>query len=167
MKWYDLRYCRADQLLKTLAIKTIPVDILHITNLLEVPVFWNKTMKEDGLLYMNLESRKAEIHVKYGASQNRFRFTVAHELGHLLQHDFDELIHRDMNNQNQTVKEREANSFAARLLIPTESLLYYLQCAGGLFKEHHIKELASIYKVSYNTMYYRLNNMNWLDKDSK
>ena len=164
MKWYQLRYCRADQLLKLVSIKTIPVDILRICNILEVPVFWNKTMREDGLLYMNLETKKAEIHVKQGAPKYRFRFTVAHELGHLLQHDFDELIHRDFNGQNQTVKEREANSFAARLLIPTENLLWHLQCAGGLFKEHHLKELAIIYNVSYETMYYRVNNMNWLEK---
>lgn len=166
--WRDLRYLRAEEVIKKLGLKPNPtVDVLAITKTLGIPVFWNKTMQAQGRLWQDTERGLAEIHVAQGAPRDRFRFTVAHELAHLLLHDFDEPLHEDFHDQPQTVKEREANSFAARLLIPTGQLLWFKQLAGGPFKQEHIKELALLFRVSENTMFYRVNNLDWIDPSLK
>ncbi len=58
-------------------------------------------------------------------SENRKRFTIAHELGHYFLHSdslqqglVDNILHRENGIINQ--KEQEANTFAANLLMPSE-----------------------------------------------
>lgn len=159
--WMHYRYCKADELLQSLGMSSLPIDVIKIANILDVPVFVGEDMQEDGVLYMDIQQQLARIYVKKGAPSNRSRFTIAHELGHLMMHDFDGVIHRDTANQEQNIKEREANSFAARLLIPTEQLLIYKHLAGGAFAEENVPELAHIFRVSQDAMYYRIKNMRW------
>lgn len=54
-------------------------------------------------------------------SDDHFWFTFFHELGHLLIHG-DKLTFIDGETTDETIKEREANDFASRTLVPQEHL---------------------------------------------
>lgn len=99
---------------------------------------------------------------------NRQRFTIAHELGHLLLHKGEVHIDRSFRiNKRDGVsslggdpEEIEANRFAAELLIPFEML------AGDLLvrdidveNEGEIKILAKKYQVSLQAMTLRITNI--------
>lgn len=92
-----------------------------------------------------------EIVIGYNASQhpNRQRFTIAHEIGHLL------LGHThqgsDYESDSKEFKEIEANHFASELLMP-ENILK----DDYLFKGIDPKILASNYQVSEQAMWLRL-----------
>jgi Zn-dependent peptidase ImmA (M78 family) len=93
-------------------------------------------------------------------SEVRQRFTVAHELGHmLLRHGpsfKDSAIH--FSSGIQSIKEREANSFAMELLMPKEVLdwLVYKE------KVHDVEAMAVKLKVSGAALHYRLVDLGYL-----
>ena len=88
----------------------------------------------------------------------RQRFTIAHELGHfLLGHELGEKIIDDVFDR-PTDKEKDANEFAAQLLMPTDFLK---QDVG---KKMKIPDLARRYKVSEQAMSIRLLKTGLIDR---
>ena len=98
---------------------------------------------------------------------NRRNFTAAHELGHFLLHDFDEVhvdrdfkvwLRNDASSQGTNVEEKEANLFAAELLMPAHFLARDVDNIGtiDLINEEVLQELASRYGVSTQAMTFRL-----------
>lgn len=62
------------------------------------------------------------VGINSNMSKGRQRFTLAHELYHLLyQNGFDNLIICDKSNRDE-ISEKEADNFASRLLMPEEAL---------------------------------------------
>ncbi len=109
------------------------------------------------------------IGVEAQQSPQRKRFTIAHELGHLLLHDGDE-VHVDRNfrinlrspvsSRAEDIEEIEANAFAASLLMPINFLLSDLRDLSlDIENEDQISELADRYQVSTQAMTYRLTNI--------
>lgn len=93
----------------------------------------------------------------------RQRFTIAHELGHLLAED-DQELHLDADIQACSKKdgsEMRANAFAAAFLMP-ESVLHAAVNEAGLTREH-FAALASELSVSPTTLAYRLQNLGLID----
>lgn len=106
----------------------------------------------------------------------RKRFTMAHELGHLLMHNFT-TPHADANSafkvrlrdslssDGSVLEEIEANQFAAELLIPEELLLPRLRELGFDYGSEEVdvqKKLASLAKafgVSMQALQVRLANL--------
>lgn len=85
----------------------------------------------------------------------RQRFTVAHELGHFaLGHEDSP---RDSGNffSSRDPKERQANRFAAALLMP-ESLVRHYYTNGA---DRSVAALAQLFGVSKDAMGYRLINL--------
>lgn len=74
---------------------------------------------------------------------NRIRFTTAHELGHIESGHLDTInclgltmiAHYDNDNQN-SIFENEANSFASNLLAPLPEIINYLLKCGFNFTTH-------------------------------
>jgi Zn-dependent peptidase ImmA (M78 family) len=106
------------------------------------------------------------IGVEKTQSKQRQRFTIAHELGHLLLHEGAE-VHFDRNfrvnlrspisSKAEDVAEIEANAFAASLLMPISFLLSDLRDKTiDLENEIQIGSLADRYEVSAQAMTYRL-----------
>lgn len=85
---------------------------------------------------------------------HRKRFTVAHEIGHLV------LGHTQKNYEHteRSLEETEANQFAAELLMPLEILKEDLRTIKN------VKELAKKYIVSEEAMWRRLMETNLLPK---
>lgn len=90
----------------------------------------------------------------------RQRFTIAHELGHfVLKHGTrfrDNTQNFSLNNFDE--KERDANRFAAEILMPKIAVDYCIE-------KQNIKtvsSLAEIFQVSTTAMRFRLQNLGWL-----
>lgn len=114
------------------------------------------------------------IHIGYNKSnpENRVRFTIAHEIGHYLLHakdaklfvDKDEkILYRDRNSSTgELLKEREANSFAAALLMPEKLLRKEIQKYKGS-QEKFISAIAKKFSVSEQAITIRLTNLGLID----
>ena len=103
---------------------------------------------------------------------NRQRFTIAHELGHLEMHrelitstvhvdkKFPVLMRDSVAATGTDEIEIAANSFAAALLMPQELLEKALgTVAFDIEDSSPLDELAKRFKVSRQTLEYRINNM--------
>lgn len=83
-------------------------------------------------------------------SRGRIRFTIAHELGHImLGHNAEENPSK-INFYSKNEKEANANVFAAELLVPSSML------KKEPLKDMSVAELAKKYDVSDDMMFWRL-----------
>jgi Zn-dependent peptidase ImmA (M78 family) len=101
---------------------------------------------------------------------SRQRFTIAHEIGHLvLQHKgelfVDHVVMRRDSRSGQAIdkQEIEANQFAAELLMPEDLVLQSAKRSYEsnvpLTPEELVGQLAKEFKVSPQAMEYRLTNL--------
>ena len=102
------------------------------------------------------DPKKKIIFVNKEDAPNRQTFTIAHELGHyILGHEPNEygVLPRIPNLVETNPKEKEANCFAANLLVPAKML-------KEIIKKYNLKPdaalLAEIFGVSEEVMKYRL-----------
>ena len=113
------------------------------------------------------------IGVNTATSQRRQRFSIAHELGHLLLHpgkplivDHSVLISKrdNLSSTGTDPEEIEANRFAANILMPHEMILHQLQQDMPIYKfdsrDELIAHMARAFDVSTEAMGYRLINLN-------
>lgn len=77
----------------------------------------------------------------------RFKFTVAHELGHILLDHFKSTAN---SLYMDYIMEREANIFVDELLMPTEAILR---------QRFNAKEVAEIYRVSASAAYNKMTHI--------
>lgn len=172
---YALINAKVDQLLKSARVQRAPVPVDQIARDAGARVVFNDFKGEiSGLLIR----RPGEIVIAADSKQPAFdfaaptarqRFTIAHELGHLLLHEGEE-VHVDkdfrVNLRSQlssaavSVEEIEANSFAATLLMPARFLLGDVQDETvDVEDDRLIAKLARQYGVSNQAMTYRLTNV--------
>lgn len=149
-------------------VRSAPVQVADIARALGVEV--QETPAEDGLsgfLYRDRNQNLAVIGVNADHHPNRRNFTAAHELGHFLLHEFPDVhVDRDFkvwlrngaSSQGVDIEEREANLFAAELLMPSHFLARDVKEIGAidLLEENVLEELASKYGVSTQAMTFRL-----------
>lgn len=93
------------------------------------------------------------VNAEKGITIERQIFTAAHELGHLLLHT--ESYGQDDDGENPE-EEREANSFAGAFLVPPAGLKKEWDDGRGLHWVERILHVKKIFKVSYQTIIYRL-----------
>jgi len=115
---------------------------------------WDSDMVEGGCLEMNTQSGIANIRVQRASTRHRKRFTIAHELAHLMLHEFDGKIHRDARGYPQILIEHEASRFAAALLMPE----HLVKIVAPLYK-YNTSEMAQVFNVSKEAMAYRFQNI--------
>ena len=124
--------------------------------------------KISGFLY--LKEKKPIIFVNYFHPEPRKNFTIAHELGHfILGHsgdlfvDKDLIIYRDSRSKEGKLRqEKEANRFAAELLMPEEMLIEEIvQNEYNLDKSEDVDKLSAKFGVSSQAMMIRLANIGW------
>lgn len=158
----------AGQMLEDHAIALPPVEVEEIAEALGIHVQYEPAENElSGFLLRDLNRRKAIIGVNDRHPENRQRFTIAHELGHYLLHE-QEKLHidrrfqiqlRDGNSsKGESEEEKEANLFAAELLMPASFIQQDLAEVEGLDLEDDaaIADLAKKYGVSTQAMTFRL-----------
>lgn len=156
------------QLLAKHRVRSAPVYVPEIAKALGVEV-QEEPADDDlsGFLYRDRRRNLTIIGVNADQHPNRRNFTAAHELGHYLLHDFDDVhVDRDFrvwlrseaSSQGTDIEEKEANLFAAELLMPAHFLAKDVEKIGtiDLLYEDVLQELAAKYGVSTQAMTFRL-----------
>lgn len=96
---------------------------------------------------------------------NRQRFTIAHEIGHLVLHEqenffVDRLFRRDAKSSEAVDPiEIEANKFAAALIMPEDFLRDDIARETLPLTSDAVERLARQYQVSQQAMTFRLDNL--------
>ncbi len=165
---------KVDSLLIEYDIKKAPVSVSRFakkSSLQLIPYEFGEGIS--GALL--IEDGKATVGYNPKESKVRQRFTIAHEIGHYILHrqnspifyDKAQILFRDENNSSGQRKEREANAFAASLLMPKSMINKELSAIRndkiGITDEEIIKELASRFEVSQIAMTYRLANLGFIN----
>lgn len=159
-----------ENLLKTYHVRSAPVPVEVIAKKMGIEVV-RKEPEDDlsGCLVRDSKHKKVVIGVNPTHHRKRQRFTIAHELGHFLLHE-EEQVHvdggefgiqvklRDSKSSEGTDRdEKEANLFAAELLMPTQFLERDLAHKSfALLDEEAIGSLAAKYDVSTQALTFRL-----------
>lgn len=113
-----------------------PIPVEKLARALNVQIIYVETEDDDlsGFFYRDPLTGKSVIGVNDDHYKTRQRFTIAHEIGHLMLHSFEDL-HYDRKGSGGIFRrsaesatgenrdEVEANCFAAELLMP-EELVY-------------------------------------------
>jgi Zn-dependent peptidase ImmA (M78 family) len=127
--------------------------------------------KDDISAMLFREGKSVVIGVNSAHPKTRQRFSIAHEIGHLLLHDGELFVDKvkRINFRDATSslaiddKEIEANRFAAELLMPRtlvqSEIKKKMEISPRISPERLIKYLASTFKVSAQAMEYRLKNL--------
>jgi len=163
----DIRHDTA-QLLQKHRIKNPPVPVDKIAEALGATVRYSPF---EGELAGMLVRAKGQIIIGVNSLHhpNRQRFTIAHECGHFLLHQGEE-IHIDrtfrINRRNEIsslavdADEIEANRFAAELLMPFDMIMADLRERDiDVENEQELKQLAKRYEVSVQSLTHRITNL--------
>jgi Zn-dependent peptidase ImmA (M78 family) len=174
MKPLRPRYKRIDQkvaeLLHNHGIVEPPVPVDDIARALGAQVVLKNFKDEISGLLMR-SGRSIILGVNKSQSLARRRFTIAHEIGHLIMHSAAlEPVHIDKNfevhlrsgasSTAEDVVEVEANAFAAGLLMPRDFIIADVDGQMLDFEDPQlVKRLAESYEVSTQAMTFRLINL--------
>lgn len=139
----------------------LPVDPIYIANQYGIAVFAEDELDEVGASGDCYFDSKGRPVIRYNPREavTRQRFTIAHELGHILLGHIQpgERAHRDPKRSydayNERPMERQANEFAAQLLMPET----VVRMAAKNNPSTH--DLAHEFKVSADAMGYRIRNL--------
>jgi Zn-dependent peptidase ImmA (M78 family) len=139
----------------------LPVPVQRIAeDLLGLQVLEGSDLGDvSGALYPGVR----EIVLNADEAEARKRFTLAHELGHWVCHCVDRrdrpvfCRHQDVGLSSDRALEREANVFAAELLMPEPELRVVFASHSG------VKELAAEFGVSPLAMQWRLYSFELVD----
>lgn len=133
---------------------------------------WSLPSKISGLSYRGAVT---VIIINRDHPPGRRLFTLAHELGHVLFHLPGGGGERGVDTEvsffasNRDPKEKEANSFAAELLMPTDEIDAFVRRFGHeLQSPSFLPVAARSFNVSPDALFYRLVGKNvyaWTDKD--
>jgi Zn-dependent peptidase ImmA (M78 family) len=171
----------AERLIASNGVKAAPVPVEQLASALGAVV--RREPAEDdlsGFLMRAVVGRRAVIGVNSTHHPNRQRFTIAHEIGHLLLHDGDKIhvdrtgqvyqvnLRSDASSAGTDVDEIEANAFAAELLMPGNLLRVDLADQRTLnlldddVLDTLLKPLARKYGVSPQALTYRLGRLGYI-----
>lgn len=158
-----IEQCASD-VLRAADAKSIPVPVEAIAakNQIRVskaphPSFSGMLIRKNGRALIGVNSNEAPV---------RQRFTIAHELGHFFLHQQKDAFVDYRDNKRdvmRTPRERQANMFAAALLMPSDLLRKdFRQLAELGLTEDDLRTFARRYMVSEDAMRFRLMNLNIL-----
>jgi len=167
-----------EYLLEKQRIKNGAVDVKKIAKSLGAEIKFEPAEDNlSGFLLRDASTKRAIIGVNSKHSEKRQRFTIAHEIGHLLLHK-GEHLHIDRMENGYSVnlrnsessdgtneEEKEANLFAAELLMPKIFLDAELAKHKNLdlFDDDEVlQNLAEKYEVSQQALTYRLNYLGYI-----
>lgn len=168
---------RAVELLYQANAMSAPVDPLKVANALGVRVHY-QTFEDEVSGVLLIQDKDRHILVNKSHHPNRQRFSIAHELGHLVLHDQkgnrlfidthlrlyqrvgapNSAAYSEPGSATTPQEEREANQFAAALLMP-RPLLETATFERDLWDEIDISTLATNFAVSEQAMAIRLQQL--------
>jgi Zn-dependent peptidase ImmA (M78 family) len=147
----------------------VPVDVAAIARSYNIDV--RHRALEDSVSGMLLikDGQAAIVGLNSSHHSNRQRFTLAHELGHLLMHgdntkvfvDGSQLFFRDeASSEGTRTQEIEANAFASALLMPESALRRLVgDRPVDIHDEALMRRLAERFEVSVHALTIRLTRL--------
>lgn len=145
----------------------IPVDVVAIAEALGIEVRLEELEDEvSGMLLVRGDHPVIGVNARHHA--NRQRFSVAHELGHYLLHRDQEaffidaavFFRREGATPTTWAQEKEANVFAAELLLPERAVQEAWQDNPiDVFDDTAIRRLAARFNVSTQALAIRLSEL--------
>lgn len=162
---------RANKILANHGITSLPVPVDRIAAAEGVTILRQSTDRSESGFALSKGSTRI-IGVNQTHNPKRQRFTIAHELGHILLHHSSDTaltvdhavrinFRDDVSSLATNEQEIEANAFAAALLMPqhfveSEVLREY---EAGVDPDRLARTLAKLFAVSDEAMGYRLMNL--------
>ncbi len=166
MRFEDIEV-QAETLLRALDLVEPPIPVERIAQKHLIRIHRAPHKSFSGMLIR--KDGGALIGVSSSESPTRQRFTIAHELGHFFLHprkaafvDFRD----NVQNAIRTPREREANWFAAALLMPRRMLTRDCRALSKRMSRDDVGRLARRYQVSEEAMQFRLDNLSLLPRTS-
>ncbi len=172
---YIKRFAR--DLLEEFGVTSPPVPVEQIAKQLGAQINEAPDGEDlSGFMLRDQTTGEVVIGVNKAHGEHRRRFTIAHELAHMLLHD-QEQLHVDSSRRLQLIRrsgqssdgnvpiEIEANVFAAEFLMPADLLEEDLLTDenANINDVSVIRTLANRYKVSNQAMTFRLANLGYID----
>lgn len=156
----------ADRLLSVGVVKNPPVPVANLAKLAGATVKCGP-LPEDLSGFLIRDKHSIVIGVNSNHSETRQRFTIAHELGHLLLHPGENYVDRNFpiffrDEHSSTAEIRaeiEANQFAADLLMPKRMILDLTKGSIDIDDNELVDKLADRFNVSPQAMTFRLTNL--------
>lgn len=155
---YSKAQREAQRILEDMAIVSPPINPVQIARSLGVEVIFVTFSEESRGVSGFFDCEENSIFVNEEEVPLRQTFTVAHELGHSVLHrDWAksaeyQVLWRDPTKQHQDFREREANAFAAELLMPRQLMDQY-------WDRFSVSELSRLFAVSVPAMKVRLSSL--------
>lgn len=164
---------RATEVLQELRIREAPIPVEQVALKLGLQVE-RATLGDDVSGLLVVQDGHGVIGVSSAQALVRQRFTIAHEIGHFLLHKEKMPVFIDKqffkpylaafrdstSSTGEDRMEREANSFAAALLMPASMVRHAIAELGVDFAdEDAIDELAKRFQVSRQAMTFRVANL--------
>lgn len=152
---------RAESVLRKLNIKGLPIPVEDIAGRLQIRIsrapsgeFSGMLLRKDGRTLIGVNGDEPAV---------RQRFTIAHELGHYFLHpNKDAFVDYRDNKKDvmRTPREKQANMFAAALLMPRQLIRKDVRAlAGEGVSDDDVAVLARKYSVSEDALRFRLMNL--------
>lgn len=146
-------------LAKSHNIETEPLDVLSLVRAMGLTVrFEPMENQTSGKLVKDKKSGRWIILVNSLHHPHRQRFTIAHELAHYCMHSPRQDTFEDMaffRKDNFPPYEREANRFAAELLMPEKSF------REQVTKSPQVESIAKYFKTSSSAVIYRAEELGY------
>jgi len=166
---------KAKEVIEKYSVFNTPIDVFKIAENLGLEIRSEDLgVNVSGVLLIKNNKGIIGYNEKENVSSVRKRFTIAHEIGHYILHSSDKnlfvdhknfkAIYRDSNSaKGEIMQEKEANAFAAALLMPKKLIRDMVDNENFDFFEEstqsRINILAKEFKVSGMAMSIRLSNM--------
>lgn len=142
----------------------LPVNVRAIAASMGITISDRPNMPESGAIQMT-GPNQCVIECNANESVVRQRFTIAHEIGHFALGHLNNGSGKqfrdppsNFSSGSASVLEREANSFAAKLLMPEKVVRFAVNQRGY----RSLSRLATLFNVSEVAMKYRLLNLGML-----
>ncbi len=151
----------------------IPTDLEEIAKNFGATIRIEKLDSDvSGMLLTSSKSSKKVILVNKDNHENRRRFTIAHEIAHLLMHENEDEVFVDSRGSatiyfrskesiaHIPLAERQANEFASCILMPQKAVLNYIKDNPiDINDDIAVKVMANRFGVSIQALSIRLANL--------
>jgi Zn-dependent peptidase ImmA (M78 family) len=153
---YTLAKAKAKELWVNLCNSAIPIKLDTIVKALNISVKCENFTSTDGCARLD-SNGIAMIMYSKNSSTVRQRFTVAHELGHIVLEHIT--FGSDSSQISSKLQEREANAFAGELLVPASDLRKFMKG-----KDKTLDDVQKQYWVSKDVAVRAINQNKLLNK---
>jgi len=160
---------KAEEILTNNNVFKAGFDVEKLVKKLNIDIIPEKLDNDVSGLFVRIDDKPVISYNKNESNLGRKRFTIAHELGHYILHSDKPLFidktpkvmfRNSASSSGEQLQEREANHFAAALLMPIKLIKEEIDNAPENVT-NPIEYLAKKFKVSEQAMTFRLANLGY------